>query len=602
MANPQPVPQPPPTESMHGMSKSAPLFKYDPLISPQSSIRVVHLQPRNFPGTLEVSLKTATFASRPKYFALSYAWGPPGNTKTIYVDGNKLEVRKNLYDALLHLRDKTGSHTLWIDAICIDQTNIEERNQQVRLMAYIYTRAQHVIIWLGKIQLLKPTSLAQPEWLRVVRQPYWQRLWIVQEIGAASKISIKWDEDTKDESNSTHASRNSRSFSYTWEDFFEASRDFELDAPLPRKLYEQRKKRHGDGFLLANLMEVSSDSLCEDPRDKIYGLMGIAHDCQNGSFPLDYSKSLFEVYADAMTFHQTAAVRDVSKAYVDVLQFSHLVFRMFGGAERFADDMLLRGLKDIPLHQQSKTSLDDIRQTLTIAGIPFGSIKQIGPSYEAMLGEPTAWSAWKAMLTHCDTDVEKLRRKNEEFLRILVDLESEDLRKVRALHTKFMFKMDGQMMKEFGRHVDVMIVPEAEEKEGKAVEKRINEPLAQIPTRMAPPPSGKSGKTVTAAEKLFITKNGTIGLVPGNAREGDFLVQCLGTDVVIIARSPSEESPFCQIIGRGVIANQNEDATTIFQVLADSDDVKHKGGFPMDFQNTTVRLQVDMMSLYNLTC
>lgn len=401
----------------------------------------------------------------------------------------------------------------------------------------------------------------------------------MQEIGAASKISIKWDEDTKEESSPGWLSRKSRSFSYTWEEFFEASDNYAKDAWLPRKLYEQRKKRHGDGFLLANLMEVSRESLCEDPRDKIYGLMGIAHDCQDGSFPLDYSKSLFEVYADAMTFHQKAAAKDESKEFSDVLQFSHLVYQMLGRRDRLMEDMQKREMKEIPLHQQSKNSLADINQTLTIAGIPFGKIKNVGPSYEAMLGEPTAWSAWKALLTQCDTDLEKLRKKNEDFLRVLVDLELEELKKVRPIITKFMFKMNERMMREFNRRLEL--------------------PESTFPAGLA---ASFNTTEKTATERLFITKKGIIGMVPGNAREGDFLVQCLGTDVVIVARSPSEESPFCQIIGRGVIANEYDDATTTFQVLADSANMKQEGCYPMDFQNTTVRLQVDMMTLYKLTC
>lgn len=148
MANPQTIPQP--VAASVVTPEHVPDFVYESLASPKSSIRVITLQPRTWPGTLKASLRTVTFASRPKYFALSYAWGPPGETKSILLDGKKLEIRKNLHDALLHLRDKTGNHTLWVDAISIDQSNIEERNQQVRLMAYIYTRAQHVVFGLAK--------------------------------------------------------------------------------------------------------------------------------------------------------------------------------------------------------------------------------------------------------------------------------------------------------------------------------------------------------------------------------------------------------------------------------------------------------------------
>ena len=68
--------------------------------------------------------------------ALSYTWGDPTITKAILIDGHALDVTVNLHDALKHLRPSPGSEMepMWIDAICIDQQDIPERNQQVRQM------------------------------------------------------------------------------------------------------------------------------------------------------------------------------------------------------------------------------------------------------------------------------------------------------------------------------------------------------------------------------------------------------------------------------------------------------------------------------------
>jgi hypothetical protein len=88
------------------------------------------------------------------YTALSYAWGPPAPTSSILIDGVSYAIRENLYHALLVIRDKiTGSRFdwkyLWIDAICINQENVSERNHQVGLMSRIYSRADLVLVWLG---------------------------------------------------------------------------------------------------------------------------------------------------------------------------------------------------------------------------------------------------------------------------------------------------------------------------------------------------------------------------------------------------------------------------------------------------------------------
>jgi hypothetical protein len=87
-----------------------------------------------------------------KYKALSYTWGSPEQDRHhIVVDGKLLEVRENLYDFFGIYRKKWKKcRTLWIDAICIDQSNTHERNHQVGMMSHIYKRAQEVVIWLGR--------------------------------------------------------------------------------------------------------------------------------------------------------------------------------------------------------------------------------------------------------------------------------------------------------------------------------------------------------------------------------------------------------------------------------------------------------------------
>ena len=63
-------------------------------------------------------------------------------------DGKALKVTKNCKQALQNLRT-TQPRTLWVDAVCIDQSLHEERNQQVMMMQKIYKKATRVIIWLG---------------------------------------------------------------------------------------------------------------------------------------------------------------------------------------------------------------------------------------------------------------------------------------------------------------------------------------------------------------------------------------------------------------------------------------------------------------------
>jgi ankyrin repeat protein len=83
------------------------------------------------------------------YEALSYTWGSPEITRSIEVDGRRLGVTRNLYLALQHLRYQDQDRILWVDAICIDQSNLKERGHQVQQMGEMYKQADRVIFWLG---------------------------------------------------------------------------------------------------------------------------------------------------------------------------------------------------------------------------------------------------------------------------------------------------------------------------------------------------------------------------------------------------------------------------------------------------------------------
>jgi hypothetical protein len=100
---------------------------------------------------LQCSLVVTDLRSKPSYTALSYVWGstssPPDN---ILCDGVPITVTSNCYSALRHLRAINGSFTIWIDAICINQINPEEKAQQISLMGSVYSQAKITYIWLGE--------------------------------------------------------------------------------------------------------------------------------------------------------------------------------------------------------------------------------------------------------------------------------------------------------------------------------------------------------------------------------------------------------------------------------------------------------------------
>lgn len=114
---------------------------------------------------------------KPDYVALSYVWGWPPDPKLAYVDAapetaSTVSITNNLDVALRHLRFKTKPLVLWIDAICINQGDLEERGFQVSLMDSIYSSAKGVIVWLGPEEHGSHQVMERLAWLgeRVIPQ------------------------------------------------------------------------------------------------------------------------------------------------------------------------------------------------------------------------------------------------------------------------------------------------------------------------------------------------------------------------------------------------------------------------------------------------
>jgi hypothetical protein len=128
---------------------------------------------------------------------LSYAWGNLHETLPIYVDEDQFLVTVNLHAALSSLRDHSFQRIIWVDAICIDQTNPEEQGQQVQLMAKIYSNASCVIVWLrekaedteGALEDIRLAAnrelmghskkgLNHQSILNLLQRPWFQRIWV----------------------------------------------------------------------------------------------------------------------------------------------------------------------------------------------------------------------------------------------------------------------------------------------------------------------------------------------------------------------------------------------------------------------------------------
>ncbi|KAI1483668.1 HET-domain-containing protein [Daldinia eschscholtzii] len=177
-------------------------FKYESLSG--GSIRALLLKPELKDGRPQLSIKTYERQNVPEYVSISYCWGQQSESEFVYLDDQPFPVRPNLFQLLLHLRYHCRAYPewryFWIDAICIDQNNAQEKTEQVSQMENTYRNASMIAAWLGvpvgfedteRIGRDHTSRLSSPAFVdEIIDSPYWSRMWIVQELILAKGIIL----------------------------------------------------------------------------------------------------------------------------------------------------------------------------------------------------------------------------------------------------------------------------------------------------------------------------------------------------------------------------------------------------------------------------
>ncbi|UPK96540.1 hypothetical protein LCI18_007475 [Fusarium solani-melongenae] len=125
---------------------------YDSLPIPRDSqlIRVLDIPAKSSTANESLTgiLRIVNLKDSPKFTALSYVWGKASG-KSINCNGYEVEVTDSCFEALSSMREALGSFTIWVDAICINQMDDDEKAAQIPLMGEIYIWAEVAYIWLG---------------------------------------------------------------------------------------------------------------------------------------------------------------------------------------------------------------------------------------------------------------------------------------------------------------------------------------------------------------------------------------------------------------------------------------------------------------------
>ena len=380
-------------------------FRHDPLPSSEDHIRLLRLSSFALSDPIQCSLAVSCLVPEPHYVAVSYTWGKLGDEKElIELNGKQFAVQKNLYKFLRALQAWHEPRACWIDAICINQNRLQERNHQVGLMSTIYTRAAEVLVWLGPATdtsdeamdflrdrsslQLEPTKPKQvlvkndvtgqlsrtaynppsfPEknlgsksrlqednkshskvllrypvgdelrvdhelqhsvvaeqlltiqpnsasWTKVAelcRCEYWKRVWILQEVTLARKITFFCGSKRVSEIALANA------FSASDNNFVESvrlRRRYGMAATPDTTMIDLRyssaaqvlsSRRGKEPRTLSELLFQYQDSKCYDVRDKVFALLSLASDCTSESaIRADYSWDPIRLFFEVMSFCQ----------------------------------------------------------------------------------------------------------------------------------------------------------------------------------------------------------------------------------------------------------------------------------------------------------
>ncbi|KAK0117365.1 hypothetical protein ONS96_013195 [Cadophora gregata f. sp. sojae] len=311
------------------------------------SIRVLILEPGSREDQIRCRLRHVKLADNPQYEALSYVWGDANQTKELYLEARPIQVTKSLHGALRHLRQESTERVIWADAICINQQDNDEKSHQVALMGEIYSSCSQVLVWIGEdidglsdsfktvqqlheiflktedgypyeelsfegtfspgsltfSNLLRTQDLWKEKFLRLIRQPWFLRRWVIQEIAKAPSANVICGFETISWSvlaDVYWCIYKSGVFSYVL-DPIEARTGFHTGMVIMGLVRrDSRRKEHAP--LLESVVSTRYFK-CTDSRDVVYSLLGLGGDVDqygNSLIP-DYSLSVEEVFRKFVT-------------------------------------------------------------------------------------------------------------------------------------------------------------------------------------------------------------------------------------------------------------------------------------------------------------
>lgn len=581
------------------------IYAGPPLPTPDH-IRLLSLQPGSDDAIIECELVATELHSAQAYEALSYTWGDLSNYQVIHItipgsgESKEFPVTSNCFSALTRLRLKEQPRILWIDALCIDQSNLSERNHQVTLMPKIYSQAADVVIHLGEatensdlavnfiVECDSPTSktssLSYPKSEPLIqalnsffRRPWFTRVWIIPEVILSSSGTAYYGKKTL----AWSAIKNF--------DEWNTSTGWLRQLPFVVSMSKQSLTKGDPGSVMLKALLQARHCGATNPRDKVYALLPLLHsfDKQLTLTP-KYGDSLAKVYTDCATTLMAECGFEILYAVQGGSRIDNLPSwvpdwsippkrKVLGTFERIAMNRFWISKKqvDVPPKPQLisgksvNLNTEETISVLRVSGYLCGKITKIGSTYLAGQG-PFPLNEWKALLA--DESVMSINRTEEtpvhhdaagpldyifyevigaagfaypRAIKRFIDTEKES----KEVGTE---NVSGSDLFESGRSKvswERTVREMAHKRNGGKESGDDTLPFRDIPFHQAAKGQPSSYRAYVQfvlqnchSRRFFITDKGYIGIAPEEAEVGDQVYMCVGAAIPFALRKVQGES------------------------------------------------------------
>ncbi|KAL6704194.1 hypothetical protein ACN47E_008451 [Coniothyrium glycines] len=281
-----------------------PIYQYQDIPSDKpSTVRLILLSPGEGHEALRCEIVQCDLDQNPSYEAVSYTWateeGDDRKSSHIHCGDATIPITINCEAALRQLRWQRHVRLLWIDSICINQSDVNERNHQVGIMYKVYTKAKKVqicindpsrdywdcIAWLLYGEEATVIARAVEQFRELFRRRYFYRVWVIQEVVLASATVLSVN-DCPSVDLTIPLCEALQSF---------CCENRIYTPPLFQWTTVQKKTLD-----LATALRESQNALSSDPRDKIFSVLGLLRPEIRVLITVDYSLDLETIYGAAV--------------------------------------------------------------------------------------------------------------------------------------------------------------------------------------------------------------------------------------------------------------------------------------------------------------